>query len=130
MIDFSDRYDDFIVLIGAVQCGDFEFILSYERAEGRDRPYLQIQCDDKCTQTGDDYRWHGRKWFLSIYMTDSEVIQTCWLAAKTAMEHELREKFRWEGECIFRPHFNIRALHEISRDNRVETRKEVDHEIN
>ena len=123
--DAVERYAELVDLIGAVECGDFVFVL---RTTGDSRPYLQIQCEDKCTVTGDDYRWHGRKWQLSWHMTDSEVVQTCWLAAKTAMEHELRERFKWEGECIFRPHFDIRALHEISRANRVEVRKEVDHE--
>lgn len=106
-------------LIKQVECGDFEFHLRYDG----DRPYVQIQCNDTCTQTGEAYRWHGRKWFLSEHMSDSEVVQTCWAAAKMAMEHELRETFKWDGECIYRPHFDIRALHEISRTNRVEHRE-------
>ena len=120
---WHDRYAELVDLIGGVECGDFDFML---RTTGESRPYLQIQCDDRCTVSGEEYKWHGRKWFLSYHMTDSEVVQTCWLAAKTAMEHELREKFRWEGQTIFRPHFDIRALHEISRTNRIDKRE--DHE--
>lgn len=123
MIGFNKRYDEILLLVAAVECKDFEFVVSYERTEGRDRPYLQIQCEDTCTQTGDDYRWHGRKWFLSLYMTDSEIVQTCWAAAKMAMEHELRETFKWEGQPIFRPHFDIKVLHDISRANRIDVRE-------
>lgn len=105
-------------LIESVECGEFEF---HVRVDNQ-RPYLQIQSADTCTVTGLPYHWHGRKWFLSPHMTDSEIVQTAWAAAKMAMEHELRETFKWEGECIFRPHFDIRALHEISRANRVDER--------
>lgn len=115
-----ERFAELVDLIGAIECGDFEFML--RTGEGG-RPYLQIQCEDKCTVSGDDYRWHGRKWFLSYHMTDSEVVQTAWAAVKMAMEHELRETFKWEGECIFRPHFDIRALHEISKANRIDERE-------
>ena len=125
MKDFWERYDEILKLVAAVECGDFEFVVSYERREGRDRPYLQIQCADKCTVTGDDYRWHGRKWFLSYHMTDSEVVQTCWAAAKMAMEHELRETFKWDGQPIFRPHFDIRALHDISKKGWLDVRGEM-----
>jgi len=105
-------------LVSQVTCGKFEFIVRYDNGRG----YIQIQCNDTCTTTGNPYRWNGRKWFLSEYMTDSEIVQTCWAAAKMAMEHELRETFKWDGEPIYRPHFDIKALHEISRNNRVEHR--------
>jgi len=122
MKSFSQRFDEILALVEAVECGAFEFSIDYERTKGADRPYLQIQCNDKCTQTGEAYRWTGRKWFLSLHMTDSEIVQTCWAAAKMAMEHELRETFKWRGEPIFRPHFDILALHEISAEGRVDHR--------
>ena len=119
---WHDRYAEMKDLIGAVNCGNYEFVL---RTGGNSQPYLQIQCDDRCTVSGEEYRWHGRKWTLSWHMTDSEVVQTCWLAAKTAMEHELRETFRWEGQPIFRPHFDIKALHDISQKECVDVRDKM-----
>lgn len=54
---------------------------------------------------------HGRKWMLSPYMTKSEVIQTAFKAVMTAMEHEVREKFRYKGKPVFGPHFNVDTLY-------------------
>ncbi len=116
---WHDRFAEMRDLISAVECMDFEFVL---RTGGNSQPYLQIQREDKCTTTGEAYRWHGRKWSLSWHMTDSEVVQTCWAAVKMAMEHELRETFKWEGQPIFRPHFDIRELHKISKKECVDVR--------
>ena len=33
-----------------------------------------------------------------------------------------RPNLHIQGECICRPHFDIRALHEISKDNRIDER--------
>lgn len=118
--DIAKRLCELAILINNIECGSYEFCLR----GGGNQLYLQIQNEDTCNVTGEPYRWHGRKWILSYHMTDSEVVQTAWAAAKMAMEHELRETFKWEGECIYRPHFDIRALHEISRANRVEHRED------
>jgi hypothetical protein len=45
-----------------------------------------------------------RKWYVSSHATISEVVQTVFLAALTAQEHELRERFRFMGRDIFNPH--------------------------
>lgn len=51
-----------------------------------------------------------RIWPLQDTMTDSEVIRTAWHAAKAAVMHELEEKFLVEGESIFNPHTDYRAM--------------------
>lgn len=52
----------------------------------------------------------GRKWLISEHMTDSEIVQTAFLAIKVAEEHEMRENFKFEGQCIFGPHFDLHNL--------------------
>lgn len=108
-------------IVGSVECGDFEFMV---RMDG-DRPYLQVQCDDTCNNTGEPYRWHGRKWLLSPHMTKSEVVQTCLAAAQMAQEHELRENFKYRGEPIFRPHWDVDALVALSNAGATEHRDSV-----
>jgi hypothetical protein len=108
---------EMVEVIKSLKCGDFEFEIVDSTP-----PYLQIKCDGICSTTGDPYRWHSRKWFVSYHSTPSELIQTAFLAAMTAVEHELRENFRWNGEPIFRPHFNIRELHKLSRQDKIERR--------
>lgn len=71
--------------------------------------YLQLRFGDL-----DDVQL-GRKWKLSPHMTKSEVVQTAFLAVKTAVEHELRESFRYSGRAIFNPHFDVDKLAELAK---------------
>lgn len=54
--------------------------------------------------------WNGRRWLVSGHASRSEVVQTAFLAVKTAIEHELREAFHYRGAAIFGPHFNSDKL--------------------
>lgn len=82
-----------------------------------DRPFLQVGFWDydasqtTHVQNKKTYQ-HGRKWMLSPHMTKSEVIQTAFKAVMTAMEHEVREKFRYKGKPVFGPHFNVDTLYD------------------
>lgn len=49
----------------------------------------------------------GRKWYLSPYMTTSEIVLTIWKAIFTCEEHEARERFRYKGARIFGPHVDV-----------------------
>jgi len=114
----NDKLEYWSTLLSQIDFGDWNYGLYIDDK----RPYLQIKFTGPDSVTGDIKDWSGRKWFLSYHMTDSEVVQTAFLATMTAMEHETREKFKWKGEPIFRPHFDIQALHEISRANRIDKR--------
>ncbi len=72
--------------------------------------FLQVRCSGVCNTTGQPILWHGRKWALSTHMTRSEVVQTAFKAVVTALEHEARERFRYRGESVFDPHYDIDAL--------------------
>lgn len=87
-----------------------------------DRSYLQISCEDKCNQTGEHYVWSGRKWFLSQYMTRSELVNTALKATLTAVEHEAREKFTYKGVTIYDPHLDVDELVEFRQQKATATR--------
>lgn len=85
-----------------------------------DHVTLQVEAPDgTCNVTGEPWAWRGRKWRLSYHMTDTEIVQTCWLAVKTAMEHEMWEEFTYKGKTIFGPHWDVdflaRTLNEAPR---------------
>ena len=63
-----------------------------------------------CNVTGEPLPWWGRKYLVSHHMTDGEIVQTLFLAARVAMEHELREGFKYQGQAVFDPHFDIEKL--------------------
>lgn len=75
-----------------------------------DRPVLQVEFYAPDLKTGEPSFQKGRKWFLSYHMTKSEVVSTAFKAVLTAVEHEVRETFRYKGRAIFGPHFDVDAL--------------------
>ena len=68
-------------------------------------------------------RWTSRKWFLSIHMGEGELVQTAFMAALTAEEHEARESFFYEQDRPFQPHVDFNAMRLASRT--IEVRKEL-----
>lgn len=95
-----------------VEFPSFNFIIHSENVQ----PYLQIECDGTCNVSGEPMAWKSRKWHLSVWMTDGEIVQTAFKAVMTAMEHEIRENFRYRGVSIFDPHYDIERLVELRRD--------------
>lgn len=66
---------------------------------------------------------HGRKWLLSPHMTKSELEQTALMAVLAAQEHETREDFRYRGQPIFQPHYDVDALLELNLARRTDERR-------
>jgi len=88
----------------------FEDWLIEVRMDGT-RPYLQVHVlNGKDSETGLPMEWTGRKWMLSPHMCKNEIITTAFKAVMTAMEHEVRELFRYRGVAIFNPHMDPDAL--------------------
>src|SRR5687768_12140871 len=56
----------------------------------------------------------GRKWYVSPYATESEVVQTALKAVLTFLEHEAREQFHYKGKAIFGPHLDVEALLQLA----------------
>lgn len=52
----------------------------------------------------------GRWWRIEKNASRSDVVRTAWLAVMTAMEHEIREQFKYQGKAIFDPHFCVDCM--------------------
>jgi hypothetical protein len=86
---------------------DFKYVLKHNNGGY----YLQIECQGAADNvTTEPTSWKGRKWLLSMHMTDSEVVTTAFKATLTAIEHETREQFKYMGQSIFDPHYDVRQL--------------------
>lgn len=78
-----------------------------------DRPsfYLRVAAlEGTCNVTGKGLSWNGRKWRLSEHMTDGEVVATAFKALITALEHEARELFTFQGAAVYDSHVDIYKL--------------------
>jgi len=74
------------------------------------RLYIQIYFDGQTPEEG----IRGRKWFLSQYMTEDEIIKTVYAAIEACVKHEVMKAFKYTGTIVFNPNVSINALLEIS----------------
>lgn len=72
--------------------------------------YIQVSFPESDTETGKDVICKGRKWYVSSWATQEEIVKTCWLAVEIATRHEAMEAFTYAGLSIFHPHTGLNAL--------------------
>lgn len=85
------------------------FVFSLEEREGGF--LLQVSFPAIDVVTGEPDIQKCRKWYISRHATEAEVVKTCLLAVIQAMEHEVREEFKYKGKAIFNPHTSLHALY-------------------
>lgn len=90
--------------------------------ESRGGIHLQATWPERCIASGKTEFQYSRKWLLSPAMTRSEIVQTCFKLALTAVEHRTRETFMYKGKRIFGPHFDVDELHRLCRDGGFDVR--------
>lgn len=78
------------------------------------RVFLQIIYEAPCSKTGKVDTWSGRKWYLSEFMTDDEIVKTCYAAFEAAVKHEVLEGFKVDGLIVFNPHVSFEQLLRVS----------------
>jgi hypothetical protein len=100
----------------------FEWVVQGDFTYDNGPTYLQGRFFAPDATAGDIQPQYTRKWLLSRHMTTSEIVQTVFKCALTAMEHEAREHFTYRGSAIFGPHFNVEALVAMRRTDLQEVR--------
>lgn len=83
--------------------------------DGEGRLYLQCSYISRDTDNPNHIqKWGGRKWYLSEFMTNDEIIKTAWCAFEACVKHEIMEAFKVDGIRLFNPHVNFEELLKIS----------------
>lgn len=93
---------------------DFTVLFERDKVHLNGRYYIQIEYGAPCTKTGKMEKWKGRKWYLSEYMTDDEIVKTTWCAFEACVKHELMEGFKVDNIIVFNPHVNFEELLKVS----------------
>lgn len=105
----------FLVNRITVSCLEKQFSILVRRdVKYGERIFLQVMYSAKCNKTGEPNIWKGRKYYLSSYMTDDEIIKTAYTAFKQTIEHEIMEGFKVDGKILFNPHVSYEALLSVS----------------
>lgn len=106
-------------VVSEVKFLDRDFVVM-QKGDG----YLfQLRYPEKCVDTGMVMMQHSRKWYISPYMTTSEIVQTALKACLTSMEHVVRENFYYKGERIFGPHHDVDTLVMLAKEKRLKQDK-------
>jgi len=92
---------------------EFEILVRKDRKYGK-RVFIQIQYEDECRSTREVLLLKGRKWYLSEFMTEDEIVKTCYAAFEACVKHEIMEGFCVDGQILFNPHVNFEELLKIS----------------
>lgn len=72
--------------------------------------FLQVWFVAPCIVTGEMKVHKGRKWLLSVHMTETELFNTAFKAIQAAEEHEMRERFLIDDTAVFNPHVDLNDL--------------------
>jgi hypothetical protein len=66
-----------------------------------------------------------RKWYVSPYMTESEIVETCWAAVQRSQLHIAGEHFKYRGKRVYSPHFDIYARMYLCDHNCFDAREPI-----
>lgn len=94
-------------ILSCVDYKEWGFVLSQDVGG---RAYLQVSFVAPCSVSSEIKEQKGRKWWLSPYMTETEVVATAKKAVLAAEEHEILERFKYKGRLIYNPHFKVEDL--------------------
>lgn len=94
---------------------EYDFVVL---TDGRGEFYLQASYLESDVDSGNVERQLTRRWFLSPEMTESEIVQTAFKCVITSAEHRVREWFRFAGNQVFSPHFDVHALWQLAEDKK------------
>lgn len=78
------------------------------------RVFIQFKYESPCSKTDVMEEWKGRKWYLTEFMTDDEVIKSIYSAFEQAIKHEILEGFKVDGIILFNSHIDFEELLKIS----------------
>ena len=90
--------------------------------DGRGAVYLQGSYVQPDIITSKPEVQKTRRWFLSPAMVKSEIVQTVFKCVLTSVEHQAREHFKYKGERIFGPHYDVEALVDVCKAKRLDYR--------
>lgn len=86
--------------------------------------YLQVQYWEKDIDTGIVALQKSRKWYISKFATETEIVETAFAAVMRSMAHVVKEHFTYQGRRVYSPHFDVEARIELCDAKRFDAREE------
>lgn len=83
---------------------------------------LQYYEADIENPTGPPLLQRARKWYISPWMTETEIVETAFAACRRSMDHMLKEHFTYQGQRVYSPHFDIKARLDLAHRKQFDRR--------
>ena len=77
-----------------------------------DHVYVQVYYNEPDVMSGVVEEQRGRKWLLPPGQVVGQIVQTCFKAILTSLEHRAREHFLWRGKPVLEPHLDLEKVWE------------------
>lgn len=90
-------------ILSQIQYKDWDF----EVGASGSTIWIQTSFVAKSVKTGVPCVQLCRRWLIEPGMSAAEIVRTALKAVLTAEEHEARELFRYRGEALHSPHFEL-----------------------
>lgn len=84
--------------------------------------FIQVQYVEKDIVTGELELQKARKWYVSPYSTDTEIVESAFAACCRSMMHVAKEHFIYKGHRVYSPHFDIETRLEICAKGKFDKR--------
>jgi hypothetical protein len=78
--------------------------------------FIQVEYVEPDVMTGVPETQRGRIWVIEPNWGITQIVQTCFKALLTSLEHRGREHFSYQGKAVLMPHFDMEQLLKISPD--------------
>lgn len=113
------------LILAAIQFMDRKFRVI---DKGNDIWLLQMQyMEPDVTKPGSEPELQGtRKWYISPYMTESEVVETAWACVQRSMLHVASEHFTYYGKRVYSQHFDVHARLDMCAEHRFDGREPLE----
>lgn len=66
-----------------------------------------------------------RKWYVSPFSTESEVVETCWAMVCRSQMHVASEHFTYKGWRVYSQHFDINSRIDMCHDEMFDVREPI-----
>lgn len=86
---------------------------------------LQMRYMEPDVRTGAMAEQHTRKWYISRFATESEIVQTALKCVLTSQEHIGREHFLYQGVKVFGPHLDVNDLIRLVRQGELDEQRRL-----
>lgn len=108
-------------VVNRIQFPGYKFILNYV-PEGY---HVHVQYHENDVMTGVNEEQNGRKWYFPYEQSEGQIIQTCFKAILTSLEHRAREHFTYKGKAILQPHMKVDDLLKIAPEVNQTAQEEI-----